>query len=357
MSLKVLALTRHGRLGSSSRLRIMQFVSTLQEKGIDVEVASMLSDAYLQALYRGGEYRPHAAFSYFRRAGQLLSSAKYDVLWIEKEVFPWLPAFIELGLVGHKPWVLDYDDATFHSYDQHPNQLFRKWCGNKIDVLMAHATVVTVGNSYLAQRAISAGAKDVRLLPTVVDLARYRVASTKIKTQPVIGWIGAPATEKYLLAIAEPLAIVCQNTGAVVRLVGVSKDFSLLNVPIEIREWSEESECQEIQEFDVGIMPLPDEPWAQGKCGYKLIQYMACAKPIVASPVGVNIDIVRGGVNGFAATNSQEWQDALEILVQQTDLAERMGRQGRLLVEQQYSLTVVANLITSALLAAADKRV
>ena len=160
-----------------------------------------------------------------------------------------------------------------------------------------------------------------------------------------------------MLAIAEPLAIVCQNTGAVVRLVGVSKDFSLLNVPIEIREWSEESECQEIQEFDVGIMPLPDEPWAQGKCGYKLIQYMACAKPIVASPVGVNIDIVRGGVNGFAATNSQEWQDALEILVQQTDLAERMGRQGRLLVEQQYSLTVVANLITSALLAAADKRV
>jgi hypothetical protein len=107
---------------------------------------------------------------------------------------------------------------------------------------------------------------------------------------------------------------------------------------LELREWQEEKEVAEIQAMDLGIMPLPDEPWARGKCGYKLIQYLACELPVVASPVGVNTEIVDPGVNGYLAVDDADWETALTRLLDDPDVRSRMGAAGRRRVEESYSL-------------------
>jgi glycosyltransferase involved in cell wall biosynthesis len=117
-----------------------------------------------------------------------------------------------------------------------------------------------------------------------------------------------------------------------------SGPLDLPGVPIEIVNWSEASETAQLHGFDIGIMPLTDDPWARGKCGFKLIQYMACGLPVVASPVGVNCQIVEHGGNGYLAGTEAEWVSALTTLLDDAALRERLGRAGRLKVEQRYCL-------------------
>jgi glycosyltransferase involved in cell wall biosynthesis len=122
-----------------------------------------------------------------------------------------------------------------------------------------------------------------------------------------------------------------------------------------IRDWDEATETAEIGNFDVGIMPLPDNPWERGKCGFKLIQYMACGKPVVASPVGVNREIVVEGVNGFLASTQKEWVDALLRLKENPALRRTMGERGRRMVEERYCLQVTAPRLQRILLDAAGR--
>ena len=128
-----------------------------------------------------------------------------------------------------------------------------------------------------------------------------------------------------------------------------SGQIDLDGVPMSIIPWSEETEVDHIQDFDIGIMPLPDSQWEQGKCGYKLIQYMACGKPVVASPVGANRKIVEHGVNGFLAGSTEEWLEALTVLRDNSDLRKKMGTAGRKKVEKRYCIQVTARRLLSIL--------
>jgi len=158
-------------------------------------------------------------------------------------------------------------------------------------------------------------------------------------TKYTIGWIGSPSTARYLRDIAPALAEVCRDGHARVRLVG-SGAIDLPGVPVEVVAWREDSEVEEIRGFDVGVMPLPDEPWARGKCGFTLIQYMACWLPVVASPVGVNAEIVEEGGNGFLAADREAWVKALEALRVDAALGRRLGAAGRGKVEARYCQAV-----------------
>jgi glycosyltransferase involved in cell wall biosynthesis len=272
----------------------------------------------------------------------LLSSRSFDLLWIEYELFPWFPAWTEAILsMSDVPFLVDYDDAIFHRYDLHSNTLVRIALGGKIDRVMRLAALVTVGNEYLADHARRAGAKRVEYLPTVIDRERYQAAPQRSHAKFTIGWIGSPMTAPYLCPIIPALAEVCKSGEARVVLVG-SGDIHLDDVPCEVRAWSEDAEIADIQSFDVGIMPLPDAPWERGKCGYKAIQYMACGRPVVVSPVGANRQIVEHGVNGFLAATAADWVRSLQVLRDDQALRERMGKAGRMKAEAQYSMQVTA---------------
>lgn len=341
--MKILLLSRYSRLGASSRLRCYQYLPYLKDQGIEVTVASLLGDEYIKNLYAGRRVDLLSVFgAYVRRIGGLLKSNRFDLLWIQYEILPWLPAWAE-EILAHFgiPYVVDYDDAVFHSYDMHQWRMVRRILGDKIDKVMHRAALVIAGNKYLADRARRAGAGWIECLPTVVDLERYHPKPHRKKHVVNFGWIGSLTTAKYLYFVTNALARVCSDINARLVIVG-SRQVRLDGVPAEVRTWSEETEVENIQDFDVGIMPMPDDPWTRGKCGYKLIQYMACGRPVVASPVGVNQQIVEDGVNGFSAVTVSDWVRALKTLGNDYELRDHMGKAARAKVESQYSLQVTA---------------
>ena len=351
--MKVLILSRYGRKGASSRLRTMQYMPFLEANGAEVRVEYLFDDHYLEAIYAGRRDIGNVLPAYRRRIRSLMKAKDADVIWLEKEGLPWVPAAIEHWLLPRDvPLVVDYDDAVFHRYDRHSSSVIRALLGDKIAHVMARADVVIAGNHYLSDYALRAGARRVEIVPTVVDADAYAPRASEGSDETVtVGWIGTPTTwrdcfQPFLPDIRGALAGLDAGLMAVGAGNAADEDASVIT-----RQWSEDREVADIQEMDIGIMPLPDTPWMRGKCGYKLVQYMACGLPVVASPVGVNRDIVDHGVNGFLAETPAEWTEALRALVTDAALRQRMGAKARALVDNQYSLRVqgphIAKLLRS----------
>jgi glycosyltransferase involved in cell wall biosynthesis len=339
-SQRILALTKYGRLGASSRLRTFQYLPSLKDARLDVTVQCMLEDDQLQGRYTRGSYDAgRVLHSYVKRVKVLLQRHSFGLLWIEKEALQWCPLWIERGLLSGVPYVLDYDDAVFHNYDMHRVPLVRRLYGQRLDGLMARASLVISGNEYLAQRARSAGASWVETLPTVIDLDRYS-ASPRPAPQTSelrVVWIGSPSTVKYLHGISRELQAVAHAVPFVLRVIG-GGIVQIPGVRCESMKWSEASEVEQLQSADVGIMPLDDTPWERGKCGYKLIQYMACGLPVVGSAVGANNDIVVDRATGFLARDSAQWVGALSSLLLDKNLRQTMGVAGRKRVESSFCI-------------------
>lgn len=322
-------------------MRFEQFVPALAELGIDVEIAPLLRDGYLERLYSKRSKAVGQIFGdYLRRLPSILQARRFDLLWIEKELFPDLPGGVErlLALFNIR-YVVDYDDAIFHNYDLSTNP-WRRMLGNKIDAVMRNASLVVCGNNYLADRAVSAGARRVEVVPTVIDMTRYTVRPSACTNKMVVGWIGSASTVKYLDIVMPALRALTDEYPAQLRVIGA--EFSAPGIDVDCRPWSEGDEVRQIQEFDIGIMPLLDSPWERGKCGYKLIQYMACGVPVVASPVGVNEVIVEDGASGYLAGDQKAWLDAFKRLASEPEKRKVFGARGRQLVEERYCLQVIA---------------
>lgn len=347
--MKMLCLTKYNFLGASSRLRIMQYVPALSQAGFDITTSYLFSDAYVESIQSQNQNLIEIIRAYFRRIGTLAFIRNFNVVWIEKELLPWIPACIELNFYSDSPvFVLDIDDAVFHIYDQNPSYLVRKIFRNKYRKLMRRVALTIVGNGYLEEYASSAGARQVELIPTVVDLERYRLDRFSVKpssARPSICWIGQRSTAKYLMPLASVFARLQREGSAEFYAIGI--DPVDLGLPMKGIVWTAETEVQRIATFDIGIMPLEDGLFERGKCGYKLVQYMACGLPVVASPVGINKFLVRNGVNGFLAETPEDWYWALTTLLREPALRQRMGESGRALVESELCLQVTAPKLVS----------
>lgn len=352
--MKTLLFSRYDTLGASSRYRTYQYLPYLKKEGIEVETAPLLDNDYLRTRYLGKKYPLSRLLSaYQQRISLLLKSQKYDLIWLEKEALPWLPAWLELLLLrGRTPYLVDYDDAVFHRYDQHSASVVRWLLAQKIDRVMQNARLVIAGNDYLANRATQAGAKWVEILPTVVDIDRYPLSKAPQNEVFTIGWIGTPLKFfNYIKELAPVLKEICRDGGAKVVAIG-AKETNIEDIPLEIKPWSEATEVKEMQQFDVGIMPLTDTPFERGKCGFKLIQYMASSRPVIGSPVGVNAEIIEQGINGFHASSQAEWLQAFQKLKNDRYLRESMGLAGRKLVEDKYNIKITAPRLLQLLQAA-----
>ena len=330
-------------MGASSRLRFHEYIHYLNSNGINVDLAPFFNNDYLENLYKHNNRNILYLISrYFKRLYKLISVNRYDCIWIEKEIFPWVPLLCERLIANiNLPIVVDFDDAIFHRYATHRYAFVRKFLGKKIDNIIQFATLVTVGNNYLAMRSEMAGAKRVEIIPTAVNLNKYLYQKKPCDNDFRIGWIGTPLTQKYIQIIKNPLQKLSADPKTKLSLIGTN-NIKLNGIKTEIIEWKEDTEASAINSFDVGIMPLLDTPWEQGKCGFKLIQYMACARPTIGSPVGVNKEIISHGIDGFQASTIDEWIQALQILRSDKNLRERMGKMGRSKVERKYNVDVIA---------------
>jgi glycosyltransferase involved in cell wall biosynthesis len=341
--MKVLLLTHSGRQDSSSRIRFLQYLPFFKQQGIQVDVSQLLSDEYVSAIVLGKSKQSLWSLillSYWNRVKILFKVKNYDLIIIHKEIFPYVPAFVErlFHLIGVF-YIVDYDDATYHIYDNHSNYFVRLLLGKKIDAIMRFSNTVIVGNKYLSLRAELSRANKIEIIPSVVDLNKYKVVKSNCNKRLVVGWIGSPSTGKYLLEIESIYNLLASEFDVRFVAVGCNKE-TLKNLPIEVLPWSEETEVQLIQSFDIGIMPLSNSLWEKGKCGYKLIQYMACGLPVVASPIGINTKIIQNGTNGLLAKDTSEWIKALRQLLNDESLRRNMGENGRKCVEKVYSLQV-----------------
>ena len=333
--LRILVFTRYSELGASSRLRINQYLPHFKDNNFSCKVLPFFNEKYLKDLYANKRVNiVNIIYLYVRRFIFLLTVKKYDLIWIEKEVFPYMPSVMEslVTLFGVK-YIVDYDDAIFHNYDCFNSYLFR----NKFNKFLEKSSLVVVCNKYLSDYVNKCGAKNILHVPTVVDIKKYRQKQySVINSEFRIGWIGSPSTTKYLYIIKGVLENLSKKYNIKLVVVGGS-ELENFNIPIESHKWSENTENAILTTFDVGIMPLFETKWEKGKCGYTLIQYMASGIPVIASSIGLNKKIVDEKV-GFLASSNTEWELAFEYFIKNRDQVQAYGENARKKAEDHFSL-------------------
>jgi glycosyltransferase involved in cell wall biosynthesis len=308
----------------------------------------LLGDTYIKQIYAEQKVSKLYLLTQYLKRILVLLSAKEETLWVEKEFLPFFPFWFEQLLRRGRRMIVDYDDATFHVYDNHPNKLMRFLLGRKIDKIMATADVVVAGNSYIADRAKKAGASHVVIVPSVIDISKYSVKNWSQAKPTVIGWIGSPSSQKLLESIFPVLEQIARTRPVEYRFVGVH-NLKKADFAYQAYDWSEETEVDMIKGFDIGIMPIENKPFQHGKCGFKLIQYLACGVPIVGTPIGVNQDIILMGKNGFPASTELEWVQALNTLLDDPVTAAEFGKFGRRQVEEKYCIQAVVHQLQTVL--------
>ncbi|MFO0729174.1 MAG: glycosyltransferase family 4 protein [Myxococcota bacterium] len=347
--MRVLALTKYDIKWASARLRFAQFRAPLAEQGIELELSPLLTDDLVGVRLSTLPIRSLLA-AIERRLSALARSRRYDALIIHYELFPYAPALFE-GLLSalRIPYLVDYDDAIFHQYDHNDNALVRWLLSDKIAQVIQRARAVFAGSHYLEDYARQHNPRVV-FVPTVIDVNRYgRIDPSRPRSADLsLAWVGSPSTSEYLSLVAPALERFGREKKLRFIVTG-GKPIQIPGVEVEVRRWSEETEVRDLLECDAGIMPLPDTPWARGKCAFKLIQYMGCAMPVIASPVGANRDVVRDGVEGLWATDEEAWVQALRTLEADPGLRAKMGAAGRARVEEHYSVEAVLPRIADTL--------
>ncbi|GAA3786523.1 glycosyltransferase family 4 protein [Qipengyuania pelagi] len=352
---RVLALAKYGPRAASTRQRLLQYAPFLARHYLDIELQPLLDDDYLQGLMRGERASQALVMkAYGRRLAGIVSMGRYDLVWVQYELFPYLPLIDGLAArLAKVPIVYDIDDAIFHMYDTHRSPVVRQLLGRKLLPLVRQAAICVCGNEYLADYVTSAGGNAL-VVPTVVDTDIFKPSIEGSDNRPLtVGWIGSPSTWRYVEPLLPTLLPALSRLHARFRVVGAGPAAKGI-AGIDAVEWSESNEVADLQAMDIGLMPVPDEPWARGKCGYKLIQYMACGVPGIASPVGVNRDIIDHGVDGLFARTEAEWTHALDQLAHDSALRQRMGEKGRAKVMNHYSLQSQQPIVLDAFRAAIE---
>jgi glycosyltransferase involved in cell wall biosynthesis len=334
--IKVLALALYGPLAASHRYRLGQYVSGLSSMGVEMQIRHLLGDDYLRARFTGGPLPIASMVNACRaRFENLWYQNEFDAIMLQCELVPLMPGWLERTLI-RKPYLYDFDDAFYLKYRSSRMRFLTPLLGKKFDAVMSGAAAVTAGNHVLAGYAKQHNA-NTHYLPTVVDTTHYLPQMERRgSTTFTVGWIGSPSTSTYLGELVAPLSLLGQE-GPVRLIVIGGKAPKIPNVEMIEIEWNENTEIGLINSFDVGVMPLPDDEWARGKCAFKLVQYMACAVPVIASPVGANVDLVTSEC-GLLALDTQEWLDALRKLRDQPGIRSKMGEAGRARVVAHYSL-------------------
>jgi glycosyltransferase involved in cell wall biosynthesis len=240
--------------------------------------------------------------------------------------------------------VFDFDDAVFlrDSYaarGPHDRRRHRRFAG-----LMRCVDAVIAGNPFLAEHAARwAGQQRVHIIPTCVDPGRYPLAEPVRAGEGVeLVWVGSSSTLQGLRVIAPLLEEIGRRLPGLRLKLLCDRFLELSHLPIVPVPWTESGEAEEIARADIGISWVPDDLWSRGKCGLKVLQYMAAGLPVIANPVGVQVEMVRHGETGLLAETPAQWVEAVHWLANDPDLRRRVGRAGRRLVESRYSVAAGA---------------
>ena len=335
MSKKILFVAAHyPNRSPGQRYRFEQYLNTYKENGYETKLAYIINAKDDKLFYAPGKYfiKLLLLLKFFIiRLGQVFQAFNYDVIYIFREAyFVGGPFFERLFKLTGKKIIFDFDDAIWLPNVSNENKsfVFLK-APAKTSKICKLADLVVTGNAYLANYALQFNA-NVVIIPSTIDLNYYKFdESNKNQASVCIGWSGSATTVQHFEVIKESLAKLKNKYGdkICIKLYGdpnyINKELDMIGI-----KWTHESEVPTINSFDIGIMPLPDNEWTKGKCAMKGLQYMALKVPTIMSPVGVNKEIIQHGVNGYLASTNEEWEQSLELLINDANLRKTIGEAG-----------------------------
>lgn len=351
--MKILFLTVGPNITASSRARVYQYLPYLHKAGIETHVIFYTSKANAYKIVNAKKRA--VSNKIFGKSFTLLSILRFlfhakgfDILFIQKVLLP--KSVIAILKMLNTNIIFDFDDAIFLSekYNYKSNDKFIK----RFNYILENSKCVIASNNFLKQRVLNFN-KNIFVINTPIDLFKFSPNKENRKTKEndniIVGWIGSPASSEYLRDLEDIFKILTKRHNNIIFEFIGADDFYKEFENFRIKEWNFDSEVNDLKNFDIGIMPLRDEEWCQGKGGYKLLQYMAAGIPCVASPVGINKEIIKNGTNGFLANTPNDWLNILSLLISDTSLRQKMGQEGLRLAEKLYSYKVNAFRLIDAL--------
>ena len=336
----------------STRFRVMQYLPLLAEKRVKFKVFAMEPSFCPPGL------KKMCRFWHYLRA--LCAARCCDLVFMQKPGFIInRPIYLKWLFRLQKNVVFDFDDAIFLDHETGSAQ-DERWL-ERLAFILSHSRMVIAGNPYLGEFARKFNPR-VEIIPTPIDCERYRPLAQRSSGKPlIIGWMGTDSNLPYLADLIPVMRRLLAEADIRFMIVsGPDKkppafDF---NERVVWKEWCAKTEIDDLRLFDIGLMPLANNDYTQGKCSFKLLQYMAVGIPLVASPVGMNRQIVEAGINGFLAHDEKEWLDKLRLLCRDDELRQRMGSAGRQMIEASFSLQKISQQWTALLQrVAADKNI
>lgn len=338
----IVIFTKYSTLSASVRYRFLIYKDFLETKGYLVKFSYMFDDViYKEKIFNNKILFFKIIKSYLIRLYNLLFLNSKSIVIIHLELTPFLFSLGEKILYFKKiPFIIDLDDAIYFR-----NENFQKKFNSSsnydksFDFSLKQCSKIFAGNKTIFE-FVKKYNNNVSMIPTIVNTKNIENKISHIKNSKfTIVWIGSPSTSVYLHQIIKILKKIDKNNIFKLRLIGAKK-FQVTDIECEFLEWSEETEFKLISESHIGVMPLPDTIWSRSKCGFKLIQYMACELPVIASPVGVNIDIVKDGINGFLCSTEKEWESKINYFIKNPDIIKQMGVNAKKQIIKHYDLEV-----------------
>lgn len=327
------------------RFRFEEFLPFFQEVGFHYKYSFLFNADQDQIFYGKGKFLNKALILcqvFVKRALDILQISKYDIVFIQREAMIFGPAFFErLIKFSNAKIIFDFDDSIWLSNVSESNKKFA-WMKfpRKTSSIIRMSDMIFAGNNFLANYALKFNS-NVRIIPTTIDtVLYYPINESKFKKNQVcIGWSGSITTIEHFKLLIPVLKRVYKKYGDFIyfKVIG---DESYINKELNIKgvRWNSQTEVEDLSEIEIGIMPLPDNDWAKGKCGLKGLQYMALGIATIMSPVGVNTEIIENFKNGYLASTEEEWFEYLCFLIENRQSSKEIGLNGRMRVEEKYSI-------------------
>jgi glycosyltransferase involved in cell wall biosynthesis len=342
---KVLILCAHRPSRSpSQRYRFEQYLSFLEQEGFEFTFSNLLNEKYDEVFYAKGHFFSKALIllkSLFTRLEDSAAFRSFDIIFIQREAQFLGTSYFEKKAYESGAYVIfDFDDSIWLA-DTSPGNKKWEWVKKpeKFFKNIGYAHCVMAGNAYLLEKALEINKNSV-LIPTTINTNLHIPKhNLRHKERICIGWSGSLSTIKHFeLLLPVLLKLKTEFGNSLIFKVICNSPYVHPELEIDSVIWSEGSEVDELNGFDIGLMPLPNDAWAKGKCGLKGLSYMACEVPVVMSDVGVNHEIIQEGWNGFLAVTEADWLSALKKLIADKALRLQIGKNGRETVIQKYSV-------------------
>ena len=345
--MKVLFLTRYPLEGASSRYRVFQYIPHLEARGVECVTSSFMSKKMYALTFQKGKYIRkigHTALAIFQRLKALSAYKSYDIIYMQRELFPFAPVYFEKYLKRKKTkLIFDYDDALFISQKSRFNPVMNFLTPkNKIYDIFECADCVLAGNDYLRDVARDYAPR-AETLEVAEDTHRIKLRPPHSNDKRItIGWLGSTSTVKYLELIHDALKrIIRAYPYTDFEIVG-GGDFELDGITFSHTAWSLNAELEALNRFDIGIMPLPVQEWSKGKSGGKARTYMAAGIPPVVQKIGYNVDLIKHGETGFLVETEEDWYETITLLLENPNLRQKIGEAARNDVITRFSPNLIA---------------